>query len=88
MLKTPSLQQKDFLKLKYLVLLLYPLKQLLKFEMAYFKHIVYYRVNGAGPILEATVVASDRDTAESDYQSANPTHKIERILTTVNSTLN
>ena len=56
--------------------------------MAYFKHIVYYRVNGAGPILEATVVASDRDTAESDYQSANPTHRIERILTTVTSSLN
>ncbi len=56
--------------------------------MAYFKHIVYYRVNGTGPMLEATVVASDRDTAESDYQSANPTHMIERIMTTVTSTLN
>ena len=88
MLKTPSLQQRDFLKLKYLALLLYPSKQHLKFEMAYFKHIIYYRVNGSGPLLEATVVASDNTTAETDYQSANPTHRIERVMTTVPSSLN
>ena len=56
--------------------------------MAKFNHTVYYRVNGTGPTLTADIIAESVDDAESLYQSANPTHKIERILTTVNSTLN
>ena len=56
--------------------------------MAYYKHIISYRVNGSGPLLEATVVAPDNTTAETDYQSANPTHRIERVMTTVPSSLN
>lgn len=56
--------------------------------MAYFNHTVYYRVNGSGPLLEAIVVASDTNTAKNDYESANPTHRIERVMTTVTSSLN
>ena len=56
--------------------------------MAKFNHTVYYRVNGTGPTLTADIIAESVDDAESLYQSANPTHRIKRVMTTVTSTLN
>ena len=56
--------------------------------MAKFNHTVYYRINGSGPTLTANIIAESVDDAESLYQSANPTHRIERVMTTVTSTLN
>lgn len=53
--------------------------------MAKFTHTVYYRVNGSGPQLEEVVIAESRDAAEEMFISANPTARIERILTTVPS---
>lgn len=53
--------------------------------MANFNHAVFYKENGTGSVLEQTVVAESRDAAEQKFLSANPTARIERILTTVPS---
>lgn len=51
--------------------------------MAKFTHTVYYKENGIGPLLEEIVIAESRNVAEEMFISANPTARIERILTTV-----
>ena len=53
--------------------------------MANFTHTVFYKENGIGSVLEQTVVAESRNAAEDKFLSANPTARIERILTTVPS---
>lgn len=53
--------------------------------MAKFAHTVYYRADGAGPVLESIVHAESVDAAKAKFLDAVPNGKIEKVLTTVPS---